>query len=293
MTTRYHGGSAQARRFGPSILWQTWAYRAATSRDLRLDFLRGLCLFIMIVDHIAGPSWLRWLTGDNSFYVSAAEGFVFISGLLVGTIYRNVIVRAGFRAAALVPLFDSPEPLHAGLERYVEVFEAQTRDDVAAKLGLRQCEDGDVELMNDLHGLLAAAEVDMTIFFRDLADVSTEAPSLEPLQNAFYDPEKQRRYAVELRDWLERHARRVRQDARDPIERRARMNAVNPRFVLRNYLAQEVIDRAEQGDYAGIPALLDVLRRPYDDQLSAERYAQRRPDWARHRAGCSMLSCSS
>jgi hypothetical protein len=101
MTTQYHGSSAQARRFGPSIFWQTWAYRAATPRDLRLDFLRGLCLFVMIVDHLAGPSWLRWLTGDNSFYVSAAEGFVFISGLLVGTIYRNVIVRAGFRAAAL------------------------------------------------------------------------------------------------------------------------------------------------------------------------------------------------
>ena len=196
-------------------------------------------------------------------------------------------------AAALVPLFDSPDPLHAGLERYVEVFEAQTRDDIAAKLGLHRCEEGDVELMNDLHGLLAAAEVDMTIFFRDLAGVSTEAPSLAPLQNAFYDPEKQQRYEAEFRNWLERHARRVRQDASDPIERSARMNAVNPRYVLRNYLAQEVIDCAEQGDYAGIPALLDVLRRPYDDQPGAERYAQRRPDWARHRAGCSMLSCSS
>jgi serine/tyrosine/threonine adenylyltransferase len=196
-------------------------------------------------------------------------------------------------AAALVPLFDSPEPLHSGLARYVEVFEAQTRDDIAAKLGLRRCEDGDVELMNDLHALLAAAEIDMTIFFRDLPDVSTELPSLEPLRDAFYDPEKQRRYEVELRDWLERHARRVRRDASEPIERRARMNAVNPRYVLRNYLAQEVIDRAEQGDYVGISALLEVLRRPYDDQPGAERYAQRRPDWARHRAGCSMLSCSS
>ncbi|MGZ5074339.1 MAG: protein adenylyltransferase SelO [Usitatibacter sp.] len=198
----------------------------------------------------------------------------------------------GRLANALAPAFASHDALYAGLDRFVTAFNAADRDTIAAKLGFSECTDGDVELMQSLYALLQEGEVDMTIFFRALARLDLAVPSLEPMADAFYDEGK--RHAVEARfnEWLARYAARSRMEPSND-ERKARMNAANPRYVLRNYLAQQAIDRAEAGDDAGIHELLELLRRPYDDQPGREAFAKRRPDWARDRAGCSMLSCSS
>lgn len=196
-------------------------------------------------------------------------------------------------ANALFPLFGQAEDLQSGLDRYVEVFEADSRAHHAAKLGLSHYGEAESDLVDRLHHLLAQAEIDMTIFYRRLADVDPGAPDLAVLEEAFYSIDKLNAHNEALRQWLRDHAARARLEGRDPDERRAAMNAVNPLYVLRNYLAQEAIDAAEAGDPALIHTLLDVMRRPYDEQPGRERFAARRPDWARNRAGCSMLSCSS
>ena len=94
--------------------------------------------------------------------------------------------------------------------------------------------------------------------------------------------------------WLRSWGERVRDGGVvDEAERVRVMDSLNPRYVLRNYLAQEAIDAATAGDTSLLHELLDVLRRPYDDQPGRERFAAKRPEWARTKVGCSMLSCSS
>jgi uncharacterized protein YdiU (UPF0061 family) len=119
---------------------------------------------------------------------------------------------------------------------------------------------------------------------------------IAPLTEAFYQmpaPDK----LQPLVDWLQAYRQRLIQDyilqGTTPQERRVLMNATNPKYVLRNYLAQQAIDKASEGDFSEVENLLALLRHPYDEQPHNQHYFARRPEWARHKAGCSMLSCSS
>ena len=199
----------------------------------------------------------------------------------------------GRLAGALSPLFGNTDPLQDGLKRYVVAWESADRDTTARKLGLVEARDEDIELMQDLRALLKQGEVDMTLFFRGLAEVDLAAPSLAPVHDAFYDEAKRDEVEPAAMAWVVRWSARAARDEIPAAERRLRMNAANPRYVLRNYLAQQAIDRATRGDLTEVRNLLDTLRRPYDEQPGRKPYAGKRPDWARTRAGCSMLSCSS
>ena len=196
-------------------------------------------------------------------------------------------------ANALVPVMQDTAPLEEALQQYVQTFFAAERAHNAAKLGLREALAAEDTLMRDLGALLQAAEMDMTIFFRALSRLDAASPSLAPFDAAFYDSAKRAAHEAALTAWLQRYAARVREEALDPAERVRRMNDANPCYVPRNYLAQQAIDSAEAGDTGPLQELLAVLRDPYTEHPGCERFAARRPDWARNRAGCSMLSCSS
>jgi uncharacterized protein YdiU (UPF0061 family) len=183
--------------------------------------------------------------------------------------------------------------LQDGLKVYAETYSRAERANIAAKLGLVECRDEDVALMQDLYEWMAATEIDMTIFFRVLSDLSSKSMISEPFRDAFYEAGSQEQGMATLQEWLDRYAGRLRDDPESAEQRREHMRATNPKYVLRNWLAQQAIDKAAQGDESEIQRLLDVMRHPYDDQPGKERYAARRPDWARNKAGCSMLSCSS
>jgi serine/tyrosine/threonine adenylyltransferase len=196
-------------------------------------------------------------------------------------------------AHALSPVFADPAPLQEGLQRFELAWAAAERGNAAAKLGLERYREGDLMLMQDLLALLHEGEVDMTLWFRALSDLPADIDSLDPFAHAFYDDHSRGRVEPGLLDWLRRRRARLAEDGLPEEERRARMRAANPKYVLRNWLAQRAIDRAEAGDLSELHALQEVMRRPYEDQPGRETYAAPRPEWARERAGCSMLSCSS
>ncbi|HLW04245.1 MAG TPA: YdiU family protein [Azoarcus sp.] len=196
-------------------------------------------------------------------------------------------------ANALHPLLQEVDPLVEGIERYNTLFAEEHSRMWAEKLGLSALNEDDQHRIERLQGVLTRAEMDMTIFFRELARLDPETPSIEVVADAFYTEEGRQRHGEAVTSWLTDYAARLRQDGLPAAERVARMNAANPRYVLRNYLAQEAIDLAEAGDVSRVNELLDVMRKPYEDQPGREHFAAKRPDWARQKAGCSMLSCSS
>ncbi|WP_394750338.1 protein adenylyltransferase SelO [Spongiimicrobium salis] len=200
-------------------------------------------------------------------------------------------------ANALFPLVKEAEPLEAILHAYHDTYEGRYRDMMRQKLGLQEALESDVQLIGSLQANLQLTETDMTIFFRNLSKLratSKEEVFLELLQEAFYVSESIKdTILTPWKNWFKAYTERLALETTTDEERWAAMNATNPKYVLRNYMAQMAIDAADQGDYEMLEELYQLLKLPYDEQPEQEKWFAKRPEWARHKVGCSMLSCSS
>ncbi len=210
----------------------------------------------------------------------------------------------GQLASALAPLIGAPEGLQSVLDDYPLTYRRLSNQRTAAKLGFGSVEeagvvdaDGDVPLFARLFRLLSMVETDFTIFFQNLADLDAQDLSAGsvpgPLLDAYYQPELPDAVVQETIGWLRDYGDALRAAGVDDDDRRLTAFRANPRYVLRNYLAQEAIEKAEAGDDSLIERLQIILRDPYTRRDEAEDLFVRRPDWARTKPGASALSCSS
>ena len=199
-------------------------------------------------------------------------------------------------ANALYPLIEEVAPLEEILEGYKSNFEKKSQDMMRAKLGLTYAKETDIDIIQSLENNLQATETDMTIFFRTLSSFKKEQPEkgVELIQDAFYTPDTIKGDVLNnWKQWFADYAKRLEDETTSVDERQQQMNKVNPKYVLRNYMAQLAIDKAGKGDTSLLEELYLLLKKPYSEHPKFKHWFVKRPEWARHKVGCSMLSCSS
>jgi uncharacterized protein YdiU (UPF0061 family) len=280
---------------------------------MRVGFVHGvmntdnMSILGLTIDY--GPyGWLEDYDPTWTPNTTDAQGRRYCYGQQPQIAYWNLAQLAN----AIAPCVDDSTSLEEGMKLYVETMRSQWQNSMARKLGLSSWDsDQDSPLVEDLFELLRSTEIDMTWFYQLLASwmpshTSTDSlaksatsdsrrrKALEHFQGSFYREESNNtELATQLESWLTRYEMRSHNDGIPSANRLALMKRANPRFVLRNYLAQQAIEEAEAGDPSRISQLLDVLRNPYDEQPAMQAFAQKRPEWARNKPGCSTLSCSS
>lgn len=184
---------------------------------------------------------------------------------------------------ALLPLIGDTDDVYDALSVFKTTFESSMQTLWQGKLGFSSTLEGDATLLERLFALMAASRVDFPYFFRHLSSVKMHATQPdETLRNLFID-----RPAFDA--WLSEYRQRLTLENSNDTQRKAAMNKVNPKYVLRNYLAQIAIDKAQNKDFSEVNNLLQILQNPFDEQTEHEQYAALPPDWA---AGIEV-SCSS
>ena len=199
-------------------------------------------------------------------------------------------------ANALYPLVKEVEPLQTILEEFQNQFEVESLHMMRSKIGLVTKDKSDTKLIQDLEDALLRLETDMTIFFRLLAQYKRGQidSAIDLIKPAFYNMKDMCNDNEEVwKAWFTSYDNRLKTEQSVDKLRCEEMNKTNPKYVLRNYMAQLAIDQANRGSYDLIDEFFQLLKNPYDEQPEFDKWFAKRPEWARHKVGCSMLSCSS
>ncbi|MEC4003706.1 YdiU family protein [Flavobacterium sp. SUN052] len=200
-------------------------------------------------------------------------------------------------ANALYPLIEEASPLEAILNDFQLQYENDYSQMMHEKLGLSLQSKSDERIINELEKVLLASETDMTLFFRELGRIKKDhSPgcAIAIIDDAFYKPEEIKKEILkEWEKWFKTYLSRLNKESLSDEQRKEKMDAVNPKYVLRNYMAQMAIEAANNDDYSLIIELQELLKNPYQEQPLFEKWYAKRPDWAKEKIGCSMLSCSS
>jgi uncharacterized protein YdiU (UPF0061 family) len=153
------------------------------------------------------------------------------------------------------------------LEPFIAQFDALFLAGMRRKLGLTAALDDDADLIKRLLSVMQRAQADFTLTFRSLAAAAEDTSNTQPLLELFQE-------ASEIDAWLQAWRERLRRDSQSPAERSARMRAVNPLYIPRNYRVQQSLDAAEAGDYRPFQSLLSIVQRPFDEQPGSDAYAR-------------------
>ena len=199
-------------------------------------------------------------------------------------------------ANALYPLIEEVEPLQEILQEYKRDYTLGFHKMMCKKLGLFVQEEVVVEFIDQLEDNLEHSQIDMTIFFRELSSDATLDFKLfwNILKRSSYlSVDELKKQQAHWKMWFENYSSLIEKENVEKAARSSKMKAINPKYVLRNYMAQLAIDAAEQGDNSLIEELYTLLLQPYAEQPAMEKWYAKRPDWAMNKVGCSMLSCSS
>jgi uncharacterized protein YdiU (UPF0061 family) len=172
--------------------------------------------------------------------------------------------------------------IEAALELYRPTLVRDYSNLMRQKLGLAREKDEDQTLVQQLLLLLAAQKHDYSTFFRTLANTEQQQSSSQ-LRDNFVDREA-------FDNWFSSYRTRISKEDQTNEQRRETMNAINPKYILRNYLAQQAIDAAvNQENFEEVDTLLTLMQNPFDEHPGMEKYAEPAPQWGKE----LEISCSS